>query len=169
MREAQQRRGKPGISPLRRLSWRFKLACGLGLVVPGLLARSLEGHAAEESQGRPVTLGLRYRVTVVAARVNFECSGCGPPKTSTDRPLPDDIEVRLKFFPNGEASPDTFPFSSGQEFVPPVDGRLDLAEGTLSSAAISKLEDAYRNQCSGLEITDVALKELRLDPPQGEP
>jgi hypothetical protein len=168
-REARQRRSMAGISSLRRLSWRFKLTCGLGLVVPGLLARSLDGHAAGAVQERPVTMGLRYRVTVIAARVDFECSGCGPPKKSTDRPLPDEIEVQVRFLPNGEASPDTFLFSSGHEFIPPVDGRLELADGTLSSAAISKLEDAYRNQCSGLDITDVALKELRLEPPQGEP
>lgn len=156
-----------GMAPLHYLTWRFKLVFLLGLAVPGLLARSLESRAAHSSEALFVKMGVGSRVAVITARVAYDC-GCKSGSRSGD-PLTKGIEVTLRFIPSGEASADPFLFKSGDTFVPPVDGHLELATHTLSREAIGELERANSDICSGLDITDVALKELKLEPAQGEP
>lgn len=118
-------------------------------------------------------MGRRYLVTPIA-EVTFECDGCSGGSQKLPNKDLNGVVVSLKFTPSGVSSPavdralDDFNFESGQEFVPPVSGYLELAADTLSSEAIRELEQLHRGECSGLEITQVVLVGLRLAPPKGE-
>lgn len=153
----------------RRRGTYVRWACGLGLLLPGLVVQALEGSAAEAPSDGFVTIGQVYTVKVYAKVARFRChdGGCNSgSNTWTNEPLPDGVNVDLVFTPAGAPSDIAHPFiyRKGKPFIPPASGTLALGAETLSPEDISLLESSYAKKCRNLEIERLELGHIEVIP-----
>lgn len=152
---------------LRRLLW------SVGLVSAGFAAEAFELRALAQSprsSPQAVEIGKGYKVRAVAAEARFRCpsAGCGPGETTKeDVELPEGIEIELVFTPC-VGPEESFRIQTGEEFVPPTSGTLDLpAERELDEETRRAAAARYRSDCSDLRIVKAVLGSLNLVPTGG--
>lgn len=154
--------GDVGAGLGKRLRRRTRAAWLLACVVPGLLVQALESRGAAAGTLMSVEIGRPYKmgIEVHVKCHDSSCSSSGQARDISERVAGVVVMLDIVSDAGGQAyRSGPLPFVVGQEFVPPISGRvsLDFESQTDAKAAI---QERGRSECDNLEVSRITLVDV---------